>query len=364
MIRFCQRSCGTFIMKKRTVHDTDAPETGIVRQFEEILRDENLSRDELRERYSQLCAQYRLLSQKSEHISEENRIIGEKLKAAGSIITDQQKRIELADKALTDQTEQILVQQAELIRRNEILENEIALARRIQEQLFPSDSYESVAMIYKPMEAVGGDFFDIVRFRDPDKMGLFISDVSGHGVSAAFITAMVKSIILQSGQNKEDPAKLLLYLNDLLIDLSGGNFVTVFYGVYSASSRSLVYANAGHNPPYLINGGQIRPLDEVKRPPLAIASNARLFETDKLYRNASITLPQESKLVLFTDGLTETINPSDMHKMFEDHGLTEEMIRASALPCRDFVRSIYQALTRFRGSESFDDDVCIICLDA
>ncbi|MEI7652004.1 MAG: DUF1501 domain-containing protein, partial [Verrucomicrobiota bacterium] len=88
------------------------------------------------------------------------------------------------------------------------------------------------------MEEVGGDFYDFINFRDSEKIGIFISDVSGHGVPAAFITSMIKTTILQSGERKENPAELLTYINDLLHNQTGGNFITTFYGIFNSLDNS------------------------------------------------------------------------------------------------------------------------------
>ena len=91
------------------------------------------------------------------------------------------------------------------------------------------------------MEQVGGDFYDFYRFRDYRDLGIFLSDVSGHGVSAAFITSMVKTIILQSGYKRNNPAALLSYINKMLLGRTAGNFVTGITQLIIFHNSSFVY---------------------------------------------------------------------------------------------------------------------------
>ena len=114
------------------------------------------------------------------------------------------------------------------------------------------------------MEAVGGDFYDFIEFRESKDIGIFVSDVSGHGVHAAFITSMIKTIILQAGLIRNNPAGLLRYLNTILYGITADNFITAFYGIYNPLNHSITYASAGHNPPHVISGKNIIQLNKSK----------------------------------------------------------------------------------------------------
>lgn len=243
------------------------------------------------------------------------------------------------------------------------IEEEIALARRIQEQLIPVNEPDQIFFsLYKPMYLIGGDFFDFVKFHDTDKTGFFISDVSGHGVPAAFITAMIKTAILQSDSIKDNPAELLYYLNDTLYDKTGGNFVTAFYGIFHSATRKLIFANAGHNEPFIVQHNKIQSLRVPKGIPLAILNNEELAKANKLYSNSSKELPQNSKLFLYTDGLLEA-TPLDNTISFEESGMIRAMQNNSLYPASSFVQNIYKELSLFRGQENFEDDVCLLCID-
>jgi len=246
---------------------------------------------------------------------------------------------------------------------NRLIESEISFARKIQEQLIPfKNPSPNFAALYKPMRKVGGDFYDYIAFRNSSKTGIFLSDVSGHGVPAAFITSMIKATILQSGERKSNPAELLMYINDLLLNQTGGNFITAFYAVYDPSSREVVYSNAGHHPPLSIKGDTIDIIHETGKPPLAVFSNEHLKSHGKEYSTHRVIIPEKSKLLFYTDGLVET-RPEGSNEFFE-HSAFESFIRENShLVCSDFIDSLWLELCSFRKSDNFEDDICVICLD-
>jgi HAMP domain-containing protein len=158
------------------------------------------------------------------------------------------------ERKVEERTHELEKEREELALKNNIIQNDLHLARKIQQGLVPvSSPLPCISFLYKPMEQVGGDFYDFIRFRDRHKTGIFICDVSGHGVSAAFITTMIKTAILQSGERKENPAELLTYINDLLCGQTAGNFITALYCIWFPDERRVLYANAGHPQPYLVS---------------------------------------------------------------------------------------------------------------
>lgn len=253
----------------------------------------------------------------------------------------------------------------ELKVRNTIIENELSMARKIQEQLIPSESpTDFIDFLYKPMEQVGGDFFDFITFPDSDKIGIFLSDVSGHGVPAAFITSMIKTTILQSGDQIESPSELLLYINQMLQEQTAGNFITAFYGIYNPATKTIIYANAGHPQPYIITSENVTRLKKGKNTAIAIFPNVFLEKSNKAYVNFEDKLPEGSKLLLYTDGLTETCPINNQEPFFENANMLDIFKEFHNNKCDSFLKNLYIKFADFRGGESFEDDVCIICLDA
>lgn len=248
--------------------------------------------------------------------------------------------------------------------KNVMIQKEFELAWQIQKELIPlAAPVDYIYTLYKPLQSIGGDFFDFLRFRNSDRIGLFLSDVSGHGVPAALVTSMVKTIVLQSGPRREEPAELMRYLNSILTGKIGGNFVTALYVIYDPHTHELVYSNAGHYFPVVIDNGGTRPLQGIRGVPLAIFDNEYLDSRGKGYGTSMTVLPEKSKLLLYTDGLIEATNVNDASIYFEDAGFHDILYSLRDRPCRDFMDELYRQFLKFRGSECFEDDVCVICLD-
>ncbi|OHD56599.1 MAG: hypothetical protein A2Y33_03635 [Spirochaetes bacterium GWF1_51_8] len=251
--------------------------------------------------------------------------------------------------------------------RNEIYEHELSLARAIQMQFIPKASPSpDIAFYYHPMEEVGGDFFDMVRYPDGG-IGIFLSDVSGHGVPAALITSMIKSVTLQFSMELSDPAEFLYLMNDFLYGFTGGNFITAFYGIYRPEQKEFIYANAGHLPPLLIRKDSVTAIGEDKKGvPLGVLSSREIKEGDRKYINQKLAVEEGSKLVFCTDGLTETVSIRDNRTNPEEFGtayLNSVLIELFPMPVPIFIERLVQRLMDFRNSDRFDDDICMICLD-
>ncbi len=265
---------------------------------------------------------------------------------------------------VAERTRELEIERNKLEYNNLMMEKDLSLAKNIQQHLLPHDApSDDIRVVYHPMMHVGGDFYEFLKFDNSNTIGIFLSDVSGHGVSAALLTSMIKSIILQAGERKEDPAELLHYINDTLQGQTAGNFVTAFYGIYDPIDKALLYSNAGHPQPYIITCDDIIQLQKGKSFPLAMMSNAMLRKNNKSYVNLEEKLPSQSKLLLFTDGFIEAtpIGRNDLY--FENGNMFELFKEFQKETCETFIRNIYGKLVEFRGSDSFDDDVCIICLD-
>jgi serine phosphatase RsbU (regulator of sigma subunit) len=256
-----------------------------------------------------------------------------------------------------------------LRKRNELMEKDLDMAKIIQKCFIPSKSpLPCISFTYKPMEKVGGDFFDFIQFTNSNWIGIFISDVSGHGVSAAFITAMIKRSILQISPDISNPSDFLKILNDIQNDQTAGYYITSFYGIYKPDTREFINSNAGHNPPYIINDDTIEYLSiQSTAIPLAILNNNELSNMKKGYIDEMIVLEEGSKLILYTDGLTEAaeINylNAERDKDFESEKLSGSFRRHSMKPAELFLKEVYKDLVEFRGCDDFEDDICIICLD-
>lgn len=298
-------------------------------------------------------------------------------------VNEVNKRLEYYSKELENKSEQLeikVIERTEELERekqelqkinrmfelkNKQLEAEMLLARKIQNRLIPdTPPLANIATMYRPMDLIGGDFFDFIDFHERNSLGIFLSDVSGHGVPAALITSMIKGIIHQSGELRKDPAGLLSYMNEHLIDQSAENFVTAFYCIYDLETLEIQYANAGHNAPIIFNSNSAKFVEDADRgTPLAIINTFDQFKIKKHYKNNRLQLSKGDKLLFYTDGLTEAINPGNKSIDFENSGLFPSIKEYSHVSPHSFLQGLYSNLVKFRGGENFDDDICMIVIE-
>lgn len=194
----------------------------------------------------------------------------------------------------------------ELIEKNEKMSNDLALARKLQERILPiRGQYGSVSIdyIYNPSEMLSGDMFDIFSI-DDDNIGIYISDVVGHGVSASMITMFVKQSMKDIKEYKLSPKDTLIKLHKRFLDLGldDDKYFTIFYGIINTKENTFAFVNGGHNcSPILIRDNKMKLL-EAKGYPITY-----LF--DKVdYDEHKIKLSKGDRLIFYTDGIIEAIN--------------------------------------------------------
>ena len=186
------------------------------------------------------------------------------------------------------------------------IETELETARQIQSSILPARVPElenlRIAASYHPMTAVAGDFYQFVR-SDNDHLGILVADVSGHGIPAALISSMIKVAMRSVAVFAHDPAQVLGGLNRILWSEAHGQFASAAYVWIDTENRNALYSAAGHPP--LLCWRNTR--DEMQ----SIESNGLLFgvEPDSEYPVRSVPLEPSDRILLYTDGVTETRTP-------------------------------------------------------
>ncbi|WCL49056.1 SpoIIE family protein phosphatase [Leptospira sp. GIMC2001] len=251
-----------------------------------------------------------------------------------------------------------------VIHNNSILNRDLEMAAKIQTRLLPSNNlFPFVEYIYKPLDQLGGDFCDL--FRVGESIGIFISDVAGHGVPSAFVTAILKSSIEKSSDElKNDPAKFLAYLNESIIDFCDGRFVTAIYCLYNENTKMIKFSCAGHPSPYYLRDNSVSSLSlSLSGRPLGIFPMIESHPKYKMYQNEELQLISGDRLIFYTDGLLEAgIVDSNQEVFFEDL-LLDKLILHSKLPLRQYLNKIIYELDMFLGDHPLEDDICMIGLD-
>lgn len=171
--------------------------------------------------------------------------------------------------------------------KNELLDYELEMAYKTQNKSIPLKLPNSnISFYYKSTDNVGGNFFDFIQFYDSNTLGIFISDISSHGITSVLLKSMLKSLINQNGKNVYKPSELMMILNNELLNNTGSNFITALYGIYDNDKKTLNYAIAGHASPFMINSGGATILKKsISSIPLAILSNQEMKSLNKDYQN-------------------------------------------------------------------------------
>lgn len=251
----------------------------------------------------------------------------------------------------------------ELEKRNEIIESynnkikeELAIARNVQLSLIPSSVPKveglNLHAIYNPLDEIGGDLYDFIKI-DEDNMGIFISDISGHGVPAAMITTMVKAIMETSRNLFSNPPKLMDYLNKKIVNLSEDMYLTAFYGVYNNKTKEFTYVRCAHPYPIIIRDKNIIEITEGSGTILGMFENIS-FESE------TILLKNKDKLIFYTDGLSETKDKCG--KMFSEN-INNVIINNAYKNIDELVNNIYHEVHHFKEDKKFNDDVCILGME-
>ena len=238
------------------------------------------------------------------------------------------------------------------------LQKELDIAARVQLSLLPktmplSDTVEMTG-IMRPAKEVGGDFYDYFHL-DEHHIGVVVADVSGKGVPAGLFMVMARTMIRATARRYvEKPGQVLATVNDFLEQNNTEElFVTVFYGVLDDRNGRFVYANGGHNPPILV--------DRADACPLATTGGVALGMFDGLdYSDAYVDMGSGTRLVLFSDGVTEAFNDAD--EAFGDDRLldTTRTLPRKQGPDKD-VTDIVSAVDTFAGdADQFDDITCVV----
>lgn len=193
-------------------------------------------------------------------------------------------------------------------RERERMIREIQEARTIQEALFPRSSPFVPGFAISgqsiPAGTVGGDWYDFIPL-ECGQWGLVLADVSGKGTAAALLMSATRGMLRSLAEACCTPAEVLGKLNRLMAaDFPNGRFVTMVYGVLDPESRTLTLANAGHLHPLLIDSSGARFLSTESGLPLGLSCTATFSEV-------KVPLREGSRLVFYSDGITEATNGSD-----------------------------------------------------
>jgi serine phosphatase RsbU (regulator of sigma subunit)/predicted ester cyclase len=246
------------------------------------------------------------------------------------------------------------------MREREHLEQELRVARRIQQASLPEEvpTLEGwqISPYYRPAREVGGDFYDFFELED-GRVGVVVGDATGKGVSAALVAAATSSMVRAVAQalDSSSPGEVLARVNETLVARIPSNmFVTCFYAIVDPKSAGLRYANAGHDLPYL-RGRSSDDAEELRARGMPLG-----LMPEMSYEENEIVLDAGDSVLFYSDGLVEA-HDRHRHQMFGFPRL--RALVAGHAEKRSFVTLLLAELYSFTGEEwEQEDDITLLML--
>ena len=244
----------------------------------------------------------------------------------------------------------------------ESLKKDLTTAKDIQQYILPRvfppfPEFNDKLDIYASMEAakdIGGDFYDFFRI-DDDRIALVIADVCGKGIPAALFMAVSRTIIRSKGMQGVSAEECLTESNRLLAAYSVDcMFVTVFYAIYNTKTGLVTYCNGGHNSPHLLRAdGTVKELPRAKSIILGAFDGAEYIEEN-------LQMEHGDTLVMYTDGVTEAMNPA-----FEELGeerLDRILSGLADKSSQEIVEAVKTGIADFVNGAEQSDDITMLVL--
>lgn len=273
-----------------------------------------------------------------------------------NVVLEKTKEIREKNRNLTDVNDKIVadLESAKIIQ-------EALLPKRIQE--FKGSKFYST---YLPCERLSGDFYNYFRI-DDENLGIYIIDVSGHGVSAAIVTVFASRILKgQVIESVEDnivikPSEVISNLYNIFNDSNfpDETYLVMIYGIYNTTTREFTYSTAGHNcPPFHISKGSIvNKLDNIDGFPICKLGGI----ITPSYKDYSIELDKGDKLIFYTDGITELKNSHN--QVYSVERLNEVIDGHKHQDSKELMSTIIEDLWKYKDLNKADDDITLFIMD-
>jgi phosphoserine phosphatase RsbU/P len=242
----------------------------------------------------------------------------------------------------------------------ERLNRELEIAREVQQGLFPQELPGVARLDYharcQPAREVGGDYYDFIQLAD-GTLGIAIGDISGKGIGAALLMANLQASLRAQAFSCRNLSELMVRINALVCDASTAErYATFFYSEYDPSTRKLTYVNAGHNPPLVLqksdSGIDLKRLDR-GGPVIGLLRDAQ-------YEHSEFLLNQGDVVVLFTDGVSESMNCDE--EEWGEPRLIECAKACYGLNSSEVVTRINSEAKAFAASAPQSDDMTLVAL--
>jgi phosphoserine phosphatase RsbU/P len=246
------------------------------------------------------------------------------------------------------------------ITERERLQQELQIAREVQMSLLPKKIPEfpglDIASRCVPALEVGGDYYDFIRFTDT-RLGVIVGDVSGKGTEGAFYMTLTKGFLKAVTRAMESPARILTEANSLFYEnVDRGTFITVIYGVFDTSAKTVTVARAGHNPVIVVRAGS--PGGEFVQPS-GIALGLEPGEVfGKAIEEVKLSYSSGDVFLFYTDGFGEAMNGKG--EQFGEEKLMATVGEYAERPAAEILEAVLKSVRSFVGRAKQHDDMTIV----
>ncbi len=245
----------------------------------------------------------------------------------------------------------IIYYYTDLLREKMLINKDITLARNVQESLFPKiDKLNGlkIEVFRKTTNLIGGDFYDFVQLREGD-LGIFITDVAGHGYSSAMVAAMIKVLVSSIPYKfKLEPSSLLNYLDEKISGEYKSHHASASYMYINFKSNEIQYANAGH--PFLIYSKIGEEFQEIENTGTLVGFGLR----KNLQQDFKIEFKSGDRFFLYTDGLIE--NSNSKKTFLESNDLLKFLNENRDLELSELRKKILKLVMSHFENKDFTDD--------
>lgn len=237
------------------------------------------------------------------------------------------------------------------------MERELQVARQVQASLLPQsvpqvEGWEFCAF-WQPAREVAGDYYDFIMVKKHE-LGILIADVSGKGMPAALFMALTRNTLRASLAQAASPAAGISQANRILCsDSADGTFVTLFYAAVNLLSGKLTFVNAGHNPPLLYRASQGQ-VSLLSRTGMALG-----VDENGQYDQRAVTLVSGDMLLLYTDGVTETMDVQS--REFGTDRLKEIFLKNRSAPVAQLTTELQDSIREHSATAIPFDDITLVC---
>lgn len=256
----------------------------------------------------------------------------------------------------------LAIQKADLfedVKKANEIKLDLELAHEIQQRFLPqrppvAENFEFFSY-YRPMQQVGGDYFDYVPL-DENRIGIIVADVVGHGIAAALLMAKVSAESRFALATSATPLEAVAKMNNGLSDLNIDRFVTLALALLDLRNNKVSIVNAGHMPPIFRSAstGELTQLATTESGlPLGILE-------DYEYECVEVDLEPGDVLVLYTDGINEALNAEG--KQLTTEKMIQEIRNSQTKTPQTIGNEICEVVSRHSGSFPAIDDACVVCI--